>query len=226
MLSRETLGQSVNDEKKRRKTKGRVPRAYERFFEGYTTRFISGKHGKKSRVKRVYTGDYYCCAMPDIRRRAVKLTYVLLLAISVYFYAAAALLNIHSNTVWYGVLPQAALIAAFGWSGAGIVNLLLGRKLLTVHEYKTSSGFIKKGTAMAFVCAVLAAAAVLADVLLLGGAGNSLAAAADGSGSFMTGDIGSSLAALAGFAASALCIGILGCIERKIIYEKIPAQEK
>lgn len=132
-------------------------RAYHRFFAGYTEVKKVKQGGLGYTIDRVYTGQYYHRLMGRRKSLVVKLLYAAMTAAAAALFISASITQVESNGVWYVVLPEAASIAALVWTCTGVGNYLLGPERMTVYEYRSSSGRIKRASLCALAAFCLAA---------------------------------------------------------------------
>lgn len=118
-------------------------RSYHRYFKGYTEVKKRGTDGKV-RLERVYTGLYHIQDLPPKERLLLRAAYVLLLIFALLLFLAGAAQNVGSNRTWYVAAGEAVSVAGIFWIGCALVNYLTAPRRLTDHEYRTTSGSIRR----------------------------------------------------------------------------------
>ncbi len=139
-------------------------RGYHHYFEGYTEATKVNAKGK-SKVVRIYTGVYHVQDLPQSRRILLRVAYVLMLIMAIVLFSNGAMQNVGSNQSWYVVVPEIVAIAGIFWMFCTMVIYLTSPRKLTIHDYKTTSGSLKKASMTA--TAGLASAAVLTVLYIL-----------------------------------------------------------
>lgn len=142
--------------------------AYHKFFEGYSEYYALNSSGKRTVLRRVYTGVTYRCELSKKQFIFSKFLYCLLCIVSATLFVKATLQggNAGSNTVWYTVLPQAVTTFLFIWFLCNLFCYLTNSRVMTIHEYNTSSrGIIR--TSMFIACGMMVSAITTCIYLLL-----------------------------------------------------------
>lgn len=120
--------------------------AYHRFFAGYTEAKKIKPGGSGYTIERVYTGQYYQRAMGRRKSLLLKLLYVAIVVSVIILFLSAASARVQTNSLWYVALWEALSIAFLVWMCTGIGNYIFSPEKMTVYEYNSSSGRIKKAS--------------------------------------------------------------------------------
>lgn len=145
-------------------------RYYHRYFEGYTEIKEADANGK-TRIRRVYTADWYAQDLPKGRRIAVRILYVALFLMMTCAMVGAGILQGGTGTRFYIVIPELITLCLLSWLGyVLLVNYLFMPKKLTVHDYKASSLSLRIVTLAAAVAFAADALMAALDLALVGGA--------------------------------------------------------
>lgn len=131
-------------------------RSYHRFFEGYVEKKVTDPATGKTRIERVYAGDYYRHRMDDRSLKRLKRTYIL-----IYVWAFVCILlqgTGKSATEWYTIVPILLGMIAMVWLGFYVCAYAASPRELTIRQYRDRE--MLKTTAMASaLCAGLSVAA-------------------------------------------------------------------
>ncbi len=142
--------------------------SYHRFFEGWTE-FTEITPSGKTRIKRVYTAEYYSPKMSEGRWRMFKLLYFLALTASFTLFAVFAYKSLASNTAWYVVAPQALCVLAYVFAFWFLAGRLFAPIKMTIRQYRETATNLKTVALVLAILLAMTAIASLAHCLLLNG---------------------------------------------------------
>lgn len=184
-------------------------RFYERFFEDYTERAVAAGDGKRLRREYTYEGYYYRQELTQARRIALRLGYVLLFALELYFFwrggCKPSVCNAHPVTA----VCQGLHLLCDIWLAWILLFYVTAPRDMTVYQYKSTA--LQLAKAQKFSAAVnLALLAAAAAVTATAGGGR-IDGLFDGAGEY---------------AAAALLSVIWLLTERGLNYKKLPNNRK
>lgn len=178
--------------------------AFHRYFEGYTEYRELGQNGKEH-TRRVYTASWYSQELSRRQSVLLRVCYVLLFLLMCASVVVAGTRQGASGTAFYIVLAELATLIALFWLGYTLfVNYLFVPKKMTVHDYRVSSGALKRSSLLLAVFFGVDAAMTILEAVL------------KGTDSFV-----SFPAVLAAFAAGCLCAAAIHLAEKKVPYREI-----
>ena len=133
--------------------------SYHRFFEGYSEQKVLGENGKRTRILRVYVGDYYKRSCTDPAWIFVKIAYILLFAAAVAAYIFALALPVGSNRAWYAALPGLCSVVPLMLLFAKLMACTVTKRNMVIYDYKHVFGrvFRRSVIAAGFLAATLLA---------------------------------------------------------------------
>lgn len=140
-------------------------RSYHRYFEGYTEITRIQPNGRK-KIERIYTGVYHIQALEKGKRLVLLLGYVLLWLACAALFALGAVQPVGSNQSWYTVSFQVVTVAMLFWMLCTLINYITAPKKLTIHDYRTTSGSLKRAGTASAIAAALSALTTLLYLLL------------------------------------------------------------
>ena len=179
-------------------------RAYQKFFEDYEEIRVPKESGRGTRIKRIYTGDYYRKDSSDKNWYAMKVVYLLAAVVTVALFVMAAFPGGGANKVWYVTVPQAASVACYFIFFRVLCSYIAAPRNMTISEWKRGCRTLKKILKILAGCVLVTAAGTLGYYLL--------------HGTEFSGRI------LGYFMAYLLCASVLGIMyiwENKVNYQKI-----
>ena len=181
-------------------------RAYQKFFEDYEEIRVPKENGRGTRIKRIYTGDYYRKDSTDENWYAMKAVYFLAAVVTAILFVAAAFPGSGANKVWYVTIPQAASVACYFFFFRILCSYIAAPRNMTISEWKRGCRALKKALKVLVGCVLVTAACTLGYYLSHG---------AEFSGKI-----------LGYFMAYLLCAGVIGVVyflENKVVYQKVGA---
>lgn len=179
-------------------------RAYQKFFEDYEEIRVPKESGRGTRIKRIYTGDYYRKDSSDKNWYAMKAVYLLAAVVTVALFVMAAFPGSGANKAWYVTVPQAASVACYFIFFRVLCSYIAAPRNMTISEWKRGCRTLKKILKILAGCVLVTAAGTLGYYLL--------------HGTEFSGKI------LGYFMAYLLCASVLGImyiLENKVNYQKI-----
>ncbi len=127
-------------------------RAYHREFEGYAEREVQTENGR-TKIERIYVGNYYELDATDQRRRLLKWTHVVFALGASVFFLMGATARVAANYSRLTALFQAIETLALAWLLIVGVRNLLTPVRMRIRQYKDSSRAVLLWTRIAAVCA-------------------------------------------------------------------------
>ena len=179
-------------------------RAYQKFFEHYEEIRVPKENGRGTRIKRIYTGDYYRKDSSDKNWYVMKVVYLLAAVVTVALFVMASFPGNGANKVWYVTVPQAASVACFFVFFRVLCSYIAAPRNMTISEWKRGCKTLKKVLKILECCVLVTAVGTLGYYLF--------------HGTEFSGKI------LCYFIAYLLCAGVLSIIyilENKVNYKKI-----
>jgi hypothetical protein len=141
-------------------------RAYHRFFEGYSEIKVDKPMGKGSKIKRIYTGNFFRQDLSKKKRFLAKAVHAILYLLAVGLFMLNAIFPLKSNTAWYTVLPAAMSILFLFWAAIALFSYIPAKKEMTIAEYRFSSLYLKKAALGSSICLSAAALSTIAFIML------------------------------------------------------------
>ena len=209
MGSRDELRSSLEKDGKQSKRAISHSRAYHRFFEGYSEITVPNPNGKRTRIQRIYTGDYYRQDLTKGQRILLRVLHVALFLSVAYLFVSSAVLPLASNSTWYVVLSEVLSLPFLFWVVIALFSYLSAGRDMTIHEYRSSSLALQKATLGAALSLGIAALATLAFMLLN-----------------LSDEPLVVLVCAVKYIAAALFALSMNRVEKKVNYLKIPSQNK
>ena len=123
--------------------KGWHSKAYHRHFEGYTEVETTNDKGKTV-IQRVYVGDYYRLDLPKNKRIQLRLSYAGLIALTATLFWFAASRPVGANMTWYLAIAQMLGVCLIGLMGVNLLSHCTAPRDMTVGDWKSSSGKLKR----------------------------------------------------------------------------------
>jgi hypothetical protein len=182
---------------------------YHRFFENYSEAMVPKKNGKGNRIIRMYTGYYYRRACSDLNWVLTKFAYIVLYLIGASAYICAFGSPLAGNFNECAALPGLLSAVAMLLLLANIISCTFENRTMTIYGYRTS---FKRLVLFCYIAGGLLFATLM--VILL---------------SIMLNpkDISEKeLFSLFFCLAAAVSVAIIGHIERKAKYERLPSDNK
>ena len=127
-------------------------RAYHREFEGYAEREVPGEKGR-TKIERIYVGNYYELDATDQRRRLLKWTHIVFSLGAWVFFLMGATARVAANFSRLTAFFQAIQVLTMVWLLIVGVRNLLTPPRMRVRQYKDSSCAVLLWTRIAAVCA-------------------------------------------------------------------------
>jgi hypothetical protein len=187
----------------------RHSRAYHRHFEGYTEFLVARSNGKGTRIKRIYTGNYYRQDLFRLQRVLIRFLYLILFAGAVALYISSAILPLTGNSTWYVVLPEAFCLPFLFWIIIAFLFYMPAETDMTIADYRSSSQSLRKAALGAAISLGVTAIAALIFSLM-----------------HPFDEPTAELLCAAKYLACGLILFAINRIERKIKYLIIPSQNK
>ena len=145
--------------------------AYHSYFEGYTEYRVTDERDK-SRLRRVYTGDWYRQKLEKKQYIGLRAVYTLLFLVMAGAVALAAFTQGSAGQALYTVAPEIVTLCLLARLFYVLfVNYLFAPRKMTVNDYRTSAPALK--TASSWLAALFGAdlLGTALDALLNGAAG-------------------------------------------------------
>lgn len=184
-------------------------RAYSRFFEGYSEYAEPVSGGKRNRIVRVYTADYYKADLSRAKQNTYRILYLLFFLAATGVFVWTATERTVYNLVLYVILCQAACVFFLTWTGLALFRYLFSDEMKTAFAYKKSSGSMIRGTTGCMIAFSALALAYLAALVIVFKAVNT--------------DI-----CIAGMVRCLFCAACAFCIrrmEKGVLYLRIPSNQ-
>ena len=147
--------------------KGWHSKAYHRHFEGYAEVETTNEKGKTV-IERVYVGDYYRLDLPKNKRVQLRLSYAGLIALVATLFGFAASRPVGANMTWYLVIPQMVGVCLVGLMCVNLLAHCTAPRDMTVGDWKSSSGKLKRNSKYTALLMELLALLTLVYLLLNG----------------------------------------------------------
>ena len=141
---------------------------YHSYFEGWTE-YTEVTPSGKTRIKRVYTAEYYSPKVSKKSWRLYKLLYFPALAVSFAIYSVFAYKFIASNTVWYVALPQALSVFGYIFAFWFAICRAFAPMKLTIKEHREAESNLKMTSLVLAVLQALTAVLSLVHCLFYAG---------------------------------------------------------
>lgn len=140
---------------------------FHKYFRGYTE-VRTAKPGGGYRIERFYTQPWVIQDVPDRLYVLYRAVYVLIiLSVGMLFYRAAATDGRAGNRSFLGALGVVASVVCLILLAAAVINYCFIRRRMTLWDYQSSSGNLKKA-ALAAAAAMTACAVLVAVNCLFG----------------------------------------------------------
>ncbi len=123
--------------------KGWHSKAYHRHFEGYTEVETTDDKGKTV-IHRVYVGDYYRLDLRKNKRIGLRFVYGGLVALIAVLFWFAASRPVGANMTWYLAIAQMLGVGLIGLMGVNLLSHCTAPRDMTVGDWKSSSGKLKR----------------------------------------------------------------------------------
>ena len=174
-------------------------KAYHSYFEGYTEKEEFDPVHQKFYIKRTYAGCYYRHNMTDEELKALKIRYILYLAV---YIAAMFIQGVSAGTgVWYMAIPTALQLIDILWLTFYVVCYVRAPRLLKIRQYRDRE-HLKVAAMAGVLCLVWLCAGQLIFMIL--------------NGFYVYGFL-----AMAADAAAAVCLRLLYVSERDMDFRKV-----
>lgn len=128
--------------RKRKKDELTHSRGYDRYFEGYVEYAKAGE--KKSKIKRLYMGDYHRHAVTDGQWSLLRLLYCCLFILAAVLFITVLAQPLKCNNTWYVALPSFASIFTMFMLLGGVIFYITTPRKMTIYEYRSSTVKIKR----------------------------------------------------------------------------------
>ncbi len=177
-------------------------KGYHRFFEGYTEFKVS--EGGKTRIRRVYTSDYYLCSLPAGARAGLRLLYTALAFLAAFLFFRAGMLHTAANAFLPINLLQAGTLIMMSWFAISLGHYLVSFRKMEIRQYKNSVTALRDSS---YVAAAAAGVLSLTVVVYM-----------------LTADqenLSEETAAALMSAGAALSLFAVGLTERRVSYRKV-----
>lgn len=138
--------------------------AYHRYFEGYSEQKALGADGKRTRILRVYVGDYYRRRCSDSAWIVLKTAYILLFLAAAAAYIAALVLPVGSNHAWYVAAPGLCSVVPMMLLFAKLMACAVTKRSMVIYDYKHVFGRVYRRSLLA---AGFLAATALAKIVYI-----------------------------------------------------------
>jgi hypothetical protein len=161
MSLRDRLGDSVRASGDSKRKQNIPSKAYHKFFEGYSEVRVPRSNGKGTRIKRIYTGEYYRQDLSPRNRVLIRLLYVVFFLCASLLFVSGAIESYDGNSTWYVNLPEAACVFFLFWILMAFIEYLPAAQDMTISEYRSSSLSLLKATMGAAACLGVTAFATL-----------------------------------------------------------------
>ncbi len=205
-LKKKVVEQSIKDAEERRGQN----RYYKQFFENWLEYEVTDPKGKK-RIMRVYDGAWYTHRLSAVRRRLLKLCYLMMWAAALLLFVFAALQRTGGNYAKYVLFTEGLGLIGLVVNAYPLLIYIITPPKMTLGEFRTSSHTLQWTGRLCALCLMSAACTMLLHALLelfRGGADT----------------FTELLCALAFFASSAL-VHCMELVERKVIkYDITPGR--
>lgn len=156
-------------EKSRRQTGTGKPHrsnSYLNYFEGYTEKQILDEKGKRKRIERIYTADYYRHAMTDGAWVKLKLLYVLLIAVCIALFFFCISRPLEANKIWFAAIIHGLTLICIGRIVWVLISYLSAGRRIKIGEYKASSAPLMGGCKFCWILMVAEATYFAVSVVL------------------------------------------------------------
>lgn len=110
-------------------------RSYHREFEGYAEREYLDKRGR-TRIERIYVGQYYQLDSSDTGRRFLKITHMALWLCMLLFFLLGATVDSGSNRAWYVVVFEAVDIVLLFRLALKVLGMPGVPKRMEIRQYR------------------------------------------------------------------------------------------
>lgn len=147
--------------------KGWHSKAYHRHFEGYAEVETTNEKGKTV-IERVYVGDYYRLDLPKNKRVQLRLSYAGLIALVAALFGFAASRPVGANMTWYLAIAQMLGVCLLGLMCVNLLAHCVAPRDMTVGDWKSSSGKLKRNSKYTALLMELLALLTLLHLLLNG----------------------------------------------------------
>jgi len=205
MSLRDRLGDSVRASGDSKRKQNIPSKAYHKFFEGYTEVRVPRSNGKGTRIKRIYTGEYYRQDLSVRNRVLIRLLYVVFFLCASLLFVSGAVEQFAGNSTWYVNLPEAASVFFLFWILIAFIEYLPAGRDMTIAEYRSSSRSLLKASIGAAICLGVTALATLLFLVL-----NSFTALLPG------------IVCIGKYISGSLMMLVLNRLEMKLKYQIIP----
>lgn len=109
---------------------------YHRLFEGYREELVSGEDGKRKRIVRTYTGNYYQKKCSSCRWILGKALYLFLYLAAAMAYLFALTRPTEGNTVWYTAAPGLLSVIPMMLLFAKVLACAAAKRKMVLYDYK------------------------------------------------------------------------------------------
>ena len=147
--------------------KGWHSKAYHRHFEGYAEVETTNERGKTV-IERVYVGDYHRLDLPRKKRIGLRFAYAALIALTAVLFWFAASRPVGANMTWYIAIVQMLGVCLIGLMAVNLLSHCTAPRDMTVGDWKSSSGKLKRNAKYTALLMELLALLTLLHVLLKG----------------------------------------------------------
>lgn len=190
--------------------------SYHRYFEDYTERIVPKTNGSGTKVELYYIGEYYSQKGKTWQIAARKSGYLLLFLMAAVLFVRCGVKDWAGGQSWYLIITEAAVLLSLNWLLYALFCYIISKRKMTIGAYKSGSRSVIYASKVSVAC--LAATLVAQIVCLFSSGREQVLLQIDGVKGFYL----SQILNLAGYLLAGILIGLIGCLESKSIYIKMP----
>ncbi len=119
-------------------------RYYQKYFEDYEEERVPNKRGNGTHLQYTYKGFYYRQELNPVMQALLRVCYVVLFVLELYFFAKAGTKELHCNLNPVMALLQAFSMLGYVWLGWILFFYVSAPRDMTIYKYKSTAVQIQK----------------------------------------------------------------------------------
>ena len=114
-------------------------RYYQKYFEDYEEERVPNKRGNGTHLQYTYKGFYYRQELNPVMQALLRVCYVVLFVLELYFFAKAGTKELHCNLNPVMALLQAFSMLGYVWLGWILFFYVSAPRDMTIYKYKSTA---------------------------------------------------------------------------------------
>ena len=119
-------------------------RYYQKYFEDYEEDRVSNKRGNGTHLQYTYKGFYYRQELTPVMQALLRVCYVVLFGLELYFFAKAGTKGLYCNLNPAIALLQAFSMLGYVWLGWILFFYVSAPRDMTIYKYKSTALQLQK----------------------------------------------------------------------------------